>query len=111
MPMCENCVKPLKNDTQHFCHNCGKTVGNYTRYLPYEGIWFNYDIFGTLWRKINSQETPVSLKILYLFLTAVIAPAVLIVGLPIKLHQLGKIKKTHAEAPSDDLKNGENAND
>jgi hypothetical protein len=31
-------------------------VGEYTRYLPFDGIRFNYGIFATLWRKIGNPE-------------------------------------------------------
>jgi hypothetical protein len=55
-PVCVHCQHPVASPFQHYCPKCGEVVGEYTRYLPFESIRFNYGFLGTLWRKIGNPE-------------------------------------------------------
>ncbi len=43
-PICLNCTKPVENPNQHYCPHCGNVTGEYTRYIPFVDIQFNYSI-------------------------------------------------------------------
>ena len=47
-PVCLNCIKPIESSNQHYCPHCGNVTGEYTRYLPFVNIQFNYSIFESL---------------------------------------------------------------
>lgn len=91
-PVCLNCIKPVDDLNQHYCPHCGNVTGKYTRYMPFVNIQFNYSIFGTLWKKLNTSKTVLPVKIICLFLIMVLAPAMLIVGIPVKLYYMIKSK-------------------
>ena len=62
-PVCVNCLRPVDNPNQHYCPLCGNVTGEYTRYIPFVNIPFNYSIFGTLWRKLRLPQTPLAIKV------------------------------------------------
>ena len=84
-PVCMNCAKPVKNVQQHYCHNCGNITGEYTRYIPFVNIQFNYSIFGTLRYKLKGRETLWPVRGIYFFLILLLAPVMLVVGVPVIL--------------------------
>lgn len=100
-PVCLNCLKPVKDPRQHYCPSCGNVTGEFTRYVPFVNIQFNYSIFGTLWKKINDRKTFFSVKIIYYILILLLAPVMLLVGIPVMLYRLIKSKSSaHDELPT-----------
>ena len=85
-PICLNCTKPVESSNQHYCPHCGNITGEYTRYVPFVNIRFNYSIFESLWKKLKSNKTIFPVRIIYLFLILVFAPIMLIVGIPVSLY-------------------------
>ena len=51
--VCVNCLTPIKEGKQHYCPKCGNVTGEYTRYIPYVNIKFNYSIFETIAKKMK----------------------------------------------------------
>ena len=94
-PICLNCAKPVENINQHYCPHCGNVTGEYTRYIPFVNIQFNYSIFKALWEKLNNRKIILPVRIIYFFLILVLAPIMLIVGIPVGLYYTikGKFKK------------------
>ena len=82
-PVCLNCFQPV-DPLFHYCPNCGRAVGQMTPVLPYEGLWWQADVWGKIWRQLWSKETSVSGKIIRLFMIVWFAP-VLLIGLIWKL--------------------------
>ncbi len=56
-PVCVNCLTPVRDANQHYCPKCGSVTGEFTRYIPFVNIRFNYSSLGTLWRKVRAKET------------------------------------------------------
>ena len=48
-PLCPQCLTPFE-PLQHYCANCGGTVGDYTRYMPFVNIPFQVEFFGKVWK-------------------------------------------------------------
>jgi hypothetical protein len=92
IPVCLNCTKPVENPKQHYCPHCGNVTGEYTRYLPFINIQFNYSIFGTLWKKLIDNKTNFFVRIIYFLLIMFLAPIMLIVGIPVKIFYVIKSK-------------------
>ena len=61
-PVCVNCLAPVEDAKQHYCPHCGNVTGEFTRYIPFVNIRFNYSILGTLWRNITAADTPLAKK-------------------------------------------------
>ena len=93
-PICLNCTKPIEKRTQHYCPYCGNITGEYTRYIPFVNIQFNYSIFETLWNKLNNKTLPIMSRVFYLFLILLCAPIMIIIGIPVKLYYFFKNKKS-----------------
>ena len=53
--VCVNCLEPIVDEKIHYCPKCGNVVGDYTRYIPFVNIQFNYSIFGTLFKKLKKR--------------------------------------------------------
>ena len=53
--LCVNCLEPITDGKIHYCPKCGNVVGEYTRYIPYVNIPFNYSIFRTILNKIKNK--------------------------------------------------------
>jgi hypothetical protein len=105
-PVCLKCLKPINDPRQHYCPSCGNVTGEFTRYIPFVNIRFNYSIFGTLWKKINDNKTFFLLKIIYYILILALAPIMLLIGIPVMLYRSVKNKtstqeKVQAEAKND----------
>ena len=78
IPLCLNCQRPVDNPSQYYCPNCGNVTGDYTRYMPFINIPFNYSIYGKIWRKLKSPDTFILFKAGYFFLILFSAPLMLI---------------------------------
>jgi hypothetical protein len=89
IPVCPHCLTPFHH-LQHYCEKCGKAVGLYVPYLPYEGIPFNWSIFGEMWKRLRSPKTSWFAKAFYLFMIIVFA-APMLVGVPFLV--IGKLRK------------------
>ena len=79
LPICPGCFTPV-SPLDHQCPSCGKSVGQYTPNLPYEGIFYRMEFFRGLWQRANAPG-PSLLRLLDWFLLIVLAPITLI-GLP-----------------------------
>lgn len=55
--VCVNCAAPIRDAKQHYCPKCGNVTGEYTRYIPFVNIKFNYSIFGTIVRRMKRPST------------------------------------------------------
>lgn len=89
-PLCLNCLKPVKNPGQHYCPDCGNVTGDFTRYIPFVNIQFNYSIFRSLWKKLNNRKTNFFVRIIYFILIMALAPVMLLVGLPVRIYRIIK---------------------
>ncbi|OGV93669.1 MAG: hypothetical protein A3K19_21300 [Lentisphaerae bacterium RIFOXYB12_FULL_65_16] len=59
-PVCVKCLTPVEDANQHYCPKCGSVTGEFTRYIPFVNIRFNYSSLDTLWRKVRAKETPLA---------------------------------------------------
>jgi hypothetical protein len=91
-PICLNCTKPVENPNLHYCPHCGNVTGEYTRYIPFVNIQFNYSIFWSLWSKLNNTKVSLPVRVFYLFMIMMLAPIMLVVGIPIRLCYMIKSK-------------------
>ncbi len=79
--LCAHCLTPF-SVSQHYCEKCGEAVGQFTPYIPFVNIRFNYSIFAKMWHKIwFEKESCLCWKLFYLFLIVCVAP-IMLVGLP-----------------------------
>ena len=85
-PVCVNCLAPVLNPTQHYCPVCGNVTGDFTRYIPFLNIRFNYSLFATLWAKLKSPDARLITKMVALIPILLLAPLMLGVGLPVLLY-------------------------
>ncbi|MFA6569014.1 MAG: hypothetical protein WCS96_12450 [Victivallales bacterium] len=99
-PICLNCTKPVENPNRHYCPHCGNVTGEYTRYIPFVNIQFNYSIFGSLWKKLNDSKIIFPVRIIYFFLIMVLAPIMLIVGIPVRIFYMIKSKFEPKDRPN-----------
>ncbi|MBT3379409.1 MAG: hypothetical protein HN742_32805 [Lentisphaerae bacterium] len=84
--LCENCLSPRASPDQHYCPTCGNATGDFTRYIPFVNIRFNYSLLPALWRKLTSTDEPLRSRIIALLVLLLIAPAMLAVGVPFLLY-------------------------
>ena len=97
VPVCLKCLTP-HSPLQHYCQECGETVGQLSPYIPFVNIPFNYSIFGTMWRRTwLEQAVPVRWKVFYMFMIIRFAP-IMIIGLPFVLIAKLRRKKTPGDA-------------
>jgi hypothetical protein len=83
-PLCPQCLTPFE-PSQHYCLNCGETVGNYTRYIPFINIPFQVQFSAQVWKKFWSGDTSIIFKIgLFPILITLWGPLFL-VGLPFEI--------------------------
>ncbi|MCP3965012.1 MAG: hypothetical protein GY750_10575 [Lentisphaerae bacterium] len=73
-PVCPKCLTPIDSPFRHYCSKCGEAVGEYTRYIPFVNIQFNYSIFGTVWKNIKSPENSLGKRIFYYAIIIILAP-------------------------------------
>lgn len=83
-PLCLRCLAPV-HPLQHYCHQCGDTVGQLTPYIPYVNIRFYVSIYERLWRRLwFEHRDSIWIKIFFIVFIAWTAP-ILILGMPFVL--------------------------
>jgi hypothetical protein len=87
-------VSPL----DHVCPHCGAAVGQFTPFLPYEGIRFNAQMEGKLWKQVwFGEDVGIGKRVAYLVLILVGLPF-LLVALPAVLWSKYRARKYGAGA-------------
>ncbi len=80
-PVCLKCFTPYQ-PLQHYCEECGETVGQLSPYIPFVNIRHNYGIFGTMWKRTwFDADVTKGRKVFYFFMILLLAP-IMILGLP-----------------------------
>ena len=79
-PLCLNCLRPVDNPSQHYCPNCNNITGEFSRYIPFVNIPFNYSAFGRAWKKLFSRDVNFFKKVYYLLFILMGAPIVIVIG-------------------------------
>ena len=77
-PICLKCQRPVNNPSQYYCLNCGNVTGDYTRYMPFINIPFNYSIFGKIWKRLKNPETFILTKIMLFVLILITLSAMVL---------------------------------
>ncbi len=81
LPVCLKCLTPHL-PLQHYCRNCGETVGRFSSYIPFISIPFSCSIFAIMWKGIwFERDVPFGRKVSYVFMIFLFAP-IMVVGLP-----------------------------
>jgi len=89
-PVCVRCLEPVASPGQHYCPACGNVTGEFTRYVPFVSIPFNYSLFSTLWARIRNPHASPAARAFAFAVILLIAPGMLLVGLPVLL--VGKLR-------------------
>ena len=90
--VCGNCLTPVK-PFQHYCSKCHHITGEYTRYIPFVNIPFNFSIFASVWKNVVGENPSIFSRFVYLIILFFIFPWVIIIGLPVMIWEwVGKIK-------------------
>jgi hypothetical protein len=92
-PLCFQCLTPVE-PLQHYCSNCGGTVGNYTRYLPFVNIPFQVEFSAKVWMKFWRSDDSLLLRILIFPIVIFMWGPIFLIGLPFELWR--KYKKGNA---------------
>ncbi|HBC88808.1 MAG TPA: hypothetical protein DCZ94_17840 [Lentisphaeria bacterium] len=103
-PVCIKCLRPVDGPAQHYCPKCGNVTGEYTRYIPFLDIPFNYSIYPTLWSQLKSDQTAWYVKLLNFFFIIVTAPVMILIGIPLWLFwklPIEKAKKLYKRGQDD----------
>ncbi len=79
-PVCEECLRPIDNPSQHYCPNCNHITGEFSRYIPFVNIPFNNVGFGLAWKKITARDFNILKKGYYLLFIILGAPIVIVAG-------------------------------
>lgn len=83
-PVCLKCFTPYQ-PLQHYCEECGETVGQLSPYIPFVNIRHNYGIFGTMWKRAwFDADVTKGRKVFYFLMILFLAP-IMILGLPFTL--------------------------
>jgi hypothetical protein len=91
-PVCGNCLTPVK-PFQHYCPKCSHVTGEYTRYIPFVNIPFNFSIFASAWKNVAGKNPSILSRLVYLVFLFFIFPWVIIIGLPLLIWEwFGKSK-------------------
>ncbi len=83
LPICIKCFKEVENKNQHYCSKCGHITGEYTRYIPFVNLAFNYSIFGNLWNDLIGKDKSLFKRVFSFILILLLAPIMLIFGIPV----------------------------
>ena len=84
LPLCSKCLKPC-HPLQYYCDKCDSydAINPLTPYIPYVNIWFNYNIFFTMWRKLcGEDEKPIIIRLFYLLFIVAFFRIMVVVGIP-----------------------------
>ena len=76
--VCLNCGAKVE-EGQYYCPECNSSTGQYTPYLPFVNIPFNYSMHQTMWRKLKSKDVGLLYKITAILFILLTAP-IMIVG-------------------------------
>ncbi len=90
-PLCPACLKPV-NPLDYYCPHCGSSeaINPLTPYMPYVRIRYMCSIFGAMWRKVCERQTSIVAGIFYVLLIVVLAPVIIIAGVPVVIYRLSK---------------------
>jgi hypothetical protein len=91
--LCLNCSRPVDNPSQHYCPNCGNITGEYTRYIPFVNIRYNYSIFGKIWFTLKNPDAAMSKRILCFLLILICPPLMLFYVLALPIILCGALKR------------------
>ena len=92
-PLCPRCLAPV-DPLKHYC-KCGEAAGQFTPYIPFVNIRFNYGIFGASWRRLWARDTRLHARLGYFALLALFAP-VMFIGVPFALRNWWRSRKAVA---------------
>ena len=92
-PLCPRCLAPVDR-LQHYC-KCGEAVGQFTPYIPFVNIRFNYSIFGASWRRLWARGTRFHARLGYFALLVLFTP-IMFVGIPFILRDWWRSRKAEA---------------
>lgn len=81
VPLCLHCMRPV-SPLDHYCQHCGQSVGQFTPYLPYEGIRFHAGMWGKLWKRLWFSDVDTLPRKCFFFLVILIGAPVLLLALP-----------------------------
>jgi hypothetical protein len=99
VPCCTGCGRPYRPG-QNYCEHCGTGVGQWTPYIPYVNIPFNYRPFGDLWAGLSGREhVGWGRRIFYFLLYLLYAPIILAVACPFVIVEWWRTRKTRREEP------------
>ncbi len=77
--MCLRCLRPV-DPRAHYCPHCGEATGQLTPLLPFEGIPWQTQIWGRMYRQIWSGHVSIPGRLFRLLMIVWCAP-VLLLGL------------------------------
>jgi hypothetical protein len=92
-PLCPRCLRPI-DPLQHYC-DCGQPVGQFTPYIPFVNIRFNYGVFGASWRRLWASGTALPPRLGHFLLIALLAP-VMFIGVPFVLRDWWRSRRQGA---------------
>lgn len=87
LPLCAKCLKPC-NPLQYYCDKCDSydAINPLTPYIDFVNIWFYFDLFLTMWRKIwGEDEKPIIIRLFYLLFLVAFYPIMFVFGVLIYL--------------------------
>ena len=92
-PLCPRCLAPV-DPLRYYCR-CGEPIGQFTPYIPFVNIRFNYSIFGVVWRRLWARGTRLNARLGYFAMLALFAP-VMFVGIPFVLRDWWRSRAARA---------------
>ena len=93
-PVCPNCLSEC-NPLQEYCDKCGSpsVINPLATYMPFVNIRFNYGGLMRMWHNVTaSRRVSFVGKLFNMLILVVVAPIVIIIGLPFWLFNLIKVK-------------------
>jgi hypothetical protein len=99
-PLCPGCLEPI-NPLDYYCPKCGEAASQFTPYMPFVNIRFNYSIFGRLWRNCWDEKTTVLTKVISAAMILLFVP-IMLIGLPFAIRdKLLKRKNRSVSSPEE----------
>ena len=84
-PACPRCLTPFAPD-ERYCSACGFCVGQFTPYLPVEGIRFGADLYRSAWATADGRNGGRSgLRLLSIFYLLFTAPIITAIGVVLRI--------------------------
>jgi hypothetical protein len=88
VPVCPHCLTEI-TEQDDYCPKCTRNVGQLTGIIPFVNIPFQAQFVGDLWREsVHGGRLSVPMRVFTIMLLAVMAPLIILVGLPIFLYGL-----------------------